>query len=312
MVEQLQTANRIDDAELELLLATMERTALPRRTRISAASGPPIDERQLDGRPLPLHVAEQLDRFRASLNPVMHLDVRDLTLHTVTDGLDLTIGGLLQPASPPDPRDLLHVYGPDRDSTGERRYYRYAWLDHSEYGSAFSTGSSAIVRSGRLSGGCGVYWGQWAYSVAGAGMLFIAEHGAARVSVRPIIPWIALTSFNHFTIDASVRCDLGIIVESWKPGDPDSFFQERDASVTVVDRSSTEGYLLDSETGGTGGPAAGVSTDFVAVPGRRYAIYVYGWLEVNGGRTGGNGPIGYSRIELDASVPYVVAEETLL
>lgn len=303
---------RAEAADLELLLASMQQTVLRRRALISAAPGPRVEDRLQDGRPMPLHVAEQLDLFRESVNPVMRLGLHDLVLHKVSDGLDLTIGGLVRPQPAPEGRDLLHVYGPDRDGTGERRYYRFAWLDHSDYASPFSTGSSAIVRSGRLSGACGVYWGQWAFTVGGAGMLFIPEHGAARVSVRPYIPWLALTSFNRFTIDAAVRCDLGIIVESWKPGDATSFFQERDHAVTVVHRSSTEGHLLDSETSGTGGPGAGVSTDFVAVPGRRYAIYVYAWLEVSGGRTGGNGPIGYSRIELDASVPFVVAEETLL
>ena len=49
-----------------------------------------------------------------------------------------------------------------------------------------------------------------------------------------------------------------------------------------------------------------------AVPGRRYGIYVYAWLETNGGAPRGGGPLGYSRIEIDASVPFVVAEETLL
>jgi hypothetical protein len=312
MVDDDQPEDRIEPGELEMLVTSIDRTALRRRQLIGAAPGRAIDERHVDGRPMPVHVAEHLDRFRASVSPIMRLDLHDVLLHTVTDGLHLTIGGLLKPEPQPEPRDLLHVYGPDRDSTGERRYYRYAWLDHSQYGSPFSTSDSAIVRSGRLSGVCGVYWGQWAYSVAGAGMLFIAEHGPARVDVRPYVPWLALTSFNHHTIDASVRCDLGILVESWKPGDAGSFFQERDQSVTVVQRSSTEGYLLDSETAGTGGPTAGISTDFVAVPGRRYAITVYAWLETNGGRTGGDGPIGYSRIELDASVPFVVAEETLL
>lgn len=143
-------------------------------------------------------------------------------------------------------------------------------------------------------------------------MLFTAEFGPSRVSVRPYIPWLALTSFNHYTIGASVRCALGILVESWKPGVDGSFFQERDHWVDVVLRSSAEGYLLDSGTSGTAGVGSGVTTDFVAVPGRRYAIYVYAWLEVDGGRVGGDGPIGYSRIELDASVPFVVVEETLL
>lgn len=298
--------------ELELLLDAIDRSSMPRRAAIRSAAGPPVDEQLHDGRPVPLHVAEQLDRFRDRVSPALRLDLHDILVHSVVEGLDLSIGGLLGPASQPEPRDLLHVYGPDRDGTGERRYYRFAWLDHSQYGNAFTTAAPAIVRSGRLSGACGVYWGQWAFSVGGAGMLFTAEFGPSRVSVRPHIPWLALTSFNHYTIGASVRCALGILVESWKPGVDGSFFQERDHWVDVVLRSSAEGYLLDSGTSGTAGVGSGVTTDFVAVPGRRYAIYVYAWLEVDGGRVGGDGPIGYSRIELDASVPFVVVEESLL
>lgn len=305
-------AERIGDAEIDDLLAALDRTRLPRRFRIRNASGPPVDA-QLHGRlPVPVHVAEQLDLFRASVNPALRLDLHDIRLHRVTDSLDLTIGGLLRPQPRPEPRDLLHVYGPDRDQSGEQRFYRFAWLDHSRYGRSFSTGSSAIVRSGRLGGACGVYWGQWAFSVGGAGMLFTAAHGPSRVFVRPHIPWLALTSFNHHAVDASVRCALGILIESWKPGTAGSFFEERNHAVDVVLRSSTEGYLIDSETSGTAGVGTGVTTDFVAVPGRRYAIYVYAWLEADGGRIAGDGPIGYSRIELDASVPFVVAEEVLL
>ncbi|WP_405218867.1 hypothetical protein [Agrococcus sp. Ld7] len=306
------STDRTDDAEIERLLASMGRTAFLRRAVIRSAAGPPVDEQLHDGRTVPLHVAEHLDRFRDRVNPALRLDLHDIRMHSVVDGLDLTIGGLLQPEPPPEPRDLLHVYGPDRDTTGERQYYRFSWLDHSQYGSAFTTSGPAIIRSGRLAGACGVYWGQWAYSLGGAGMLFTAEFGPSRVFVRPHIPWLALTSFNHATIGATVRCSLGILVQSWKPGAADSAFQERDHWVDVVLRSSAEGYLFDSGTSGTAGVSSGVTCEFVAVPGRRYAIYVYAWLEVDGGRVGGEGPIGYSRIELDASVPFVVVEEVLL
>ncbi|WP_347755423.1 hypothetical protein [Agrococcus sp. ProA11] len=203
---------RIDDDELEQLLASMDRTAMPRRAGIRSAAGPPVDEQLHDGRTVPLHVAEHLDRFRDRVNPALRLDLHAVIVHSVVDGLDLTIGGWLRPKPPPEARDLLHVYGPDREGTGERRFYRFAWLDHSQYGSPFTTAGPAIIRSGRLGGACGVYWGQWAFSVGGAGMLFVAEHGPARVSVRPHIPWLALTSFNRYTIGASVRCSLGILV----------------------------------------------------------------------------------------------------
>ncbi len=305
----------IDDGEIERLTASMDAAAFRRRAIIRAAAGPPVEERLHDGRPMPVFVAERLDRFRESLNPVLHSHgtehpLHDAMFHTVVDDLDLTIGGYLKPEAKPEARDLLHVYGPDRGSTGERRYYRWAWLDHSDHVPAFSTTASTIVRSGRLAGGCGVYGGQWAFSVGGAGMLFTPEHGASRVSVRPYMPWLALTSFNRASVAASVVCLLGILIESWRPGQ--AAVQERDHFVTVVARSSAEGYLLDSETSGTGVSATGLQTDFIAVPGRRYGIYVYAWLETNGGTGGGSGPLGYSRIEIDASVPFVVAEETLL
>lgn len=312
MVDDDPTEEHIDDREIELLTASMDESAFRRRAIIRAAAGPPVGEQERDGRPLPIFVAERLDRFRESLNPVLHTrhELHDALFHTVVDELDLTIGGYLKPEPKPEARDLLHVYGPDRNGTGERRYYRWGWLDHSEHVPAFSTTAPTIVRSGRLAGGCGVYGGQWAFSVGGAGMLFVPEHGAARVSVRPYMPWLALTSFNRYAVGASVVCLLGILIQSWRPGQ--AVVQERDHFVTVVARSSAEGYLLDNETSGTEASSTGLQTDFVAVPGRRYGIYVYAWLETNGGAAGGSGPLAYSRIELDASVPFVVAEETLL
>lgn len=302
----------LDDRAIEMLTASMDETAFRRRAIIRAAAGPPVEEQARDGRPVPIFVAERLDRFRESLNPVLHAGhaLHDAVFHTVVDELDLTIGGHLKPEAKPEARDLLHVYGPDRDGTGERRYYRWAWLDHSDHVPAFSTTAPTIIRSGRLAGSCGVYGGQWAFSVGGAGMLFVPEHGAARVAVRPYMPWLALTSFNHYAVGASVVCFLGILIESWRPGQ--AVVQERDHFMPVVARSSTEGYLLDSETSGTEASSTGLQTDFVAVPGRRYGIYVYAWLETNGGAAGAGGPLAYSRIEIDASVPFVVAEETLL
>ena len=313
MVDGDHGEERIDDHEIEMLLASKDKAAFRRRAIIRAHAGPPVVEALRDSRPLPLFVAERLDRFRESVNPVLHTkhELHDAMFHTVVDELDLTIGGYLKPASRPEARDLLHVYGPDRDGTGERRFYRFAWLDHSDFVPAFTTSAATIVRSGRLAGTCGVYGGQWAFSVGGAGMLFIAEHGAARVSVRPYMPWLALTSFNHHVVNASVLCDIGIAIDSWLPGGTD-FREERDHRVRALTRTSAEGYLLDSETSGTGIPSTGLQTSFDAVPGRRYGIYVYAWLETNGGAPSGGGPLGYSRIEIDASVPFVVAEETPL
>ncbi len=313
MVDGDRGEERIDDHEIAMLLASKDETAFRRRAIINAHAGPSVEERQHDGRPLPTFVAQRLDRFRESVSPALHAhhELHDAIFHTVVDELDMTIGGYQRPEPKPEARDLLHVYGPDRDGTGERRYYRYAWLDHSDYVPAFTTTAQAIVRSGRLAGSCGVYGGQWAFSVGGAGMLFIPEHGTASVSVRPYMPWLALTSFNHHAVNASVLCDIGIAIDSWLPGGGD-FRQEHDHPVRVLTRSSAEGYLLDSETSGTGIPSSGLQLSFVAVPGRRYGIYVYAWLETNGGAPSGGGPLGYSRIELDASVPYVAAEETPL
>lgn len=310
MIDDDRAAGRIDDREIEMLLASMARSALPRRGLIASTSGPDVEERLHDGRPMPDFVASELDHFRERVNPALHLELHDAVFHKVTAELDMTIGGYLDELAKPEPRDLLHVYGPDRDSTGEQRYYRFAWVDHSQFGTV-TTPAPVIVRSGRLAASCGVYGGQSAFSLAGAGMLFTAEHGIARVAVRPYLPWVALTSFNHFAVGASVRCRLGILVQSWAPGDSVAV-EERKPTITVLSRSSAEGYLLDAESSGTGGAMEGLTTDFVAVPGRNYAIYVFAWLEATGGATSSSGPLAYSRIEVDASVPFVVAEETLL
>ena len=104
----------IDDGEIERLTASMDATAFRRRAIIRAAAGPPVEERLHDGRPMPVFVAERLDRFRESLNPVLHSHgtehpLHDAMFHTVVDDLDLTIGGYLKPEAKPEARDLLHV-----------------------------------------------------------------------------------------------------------------------------------------------------------------------------------------------------------
>ena len=56
--------------------------------------------------------------------------------------------------------------------------------------------------------------------------------------------------------------------------------QERDHWITAYAHQTTQ-LLRDVPESGTATVSDGLATDFVAVPGRRYAIYVYAWLEAS-------------------------------
>ena len=87
--------------------------------------------------------------------------------------------------------------------------------------------------------------------------------------------------------------------------------QEQDAWITAYAHSTTD-WLRDVPSGGTATVGDGLATDFVAVPGRRYAIYVYAWLEASASPQVHKNQSRFCTIDVDASAPFVVAQGTLL
>lgn len=307
----------LDNHDIEHVIETIGRRLRERHGTPAAHSVRDPDWTAEDGRPIASVVREHVERFRDSMSGLPLRDFHGSVLQRVTDGVLVTGVEHIGFRPPPEPRDLLHVYGPDRDGTRARRSYRFAWTDGSVGGSIVYAKAPQIIGQGLLQANAYAYSGQAAFAVTGAGMLFVPEHGAARVSVRPYLPWRTTASFTHSRWDeepeatsASVSCLLGILVESWRPGDA-VVAQEQDAWITAYAHSTTD-WLRDVPSGGTATVGDGLATDFVAVPGRRYAIYVYAWLEASASPQVHKNQSRFCTIDVDASAPFVVAQETLL
>jgi hypothetical protein len=307
----------LDNRDIEHVIDAIG-SGLRQRRAAPLAHGVPDPRWSIDdGRPIDTVVRGHVEAFHDSMAGLPLRDFHGVVLQRVTDGVLVTGAEHLAVRKPPEPRDLLHVYGPDRDGTRERRYYRFAWTDATAGGGIIFAKAPQIIGQGLLQANCYAYSGQAAFAVTGAGMLFAPEHGPARVAVRPYVPWRTTASFTHSTWDdppeetqASVSCLLGILVESWRPGD-DEVQLERDHWITAFAQSTTQ-LLRGVPAGGTATVGDGLATDFVAVPGRRYAIYVYAWLEASASPPSGKNRQRFCTIDVDASVPFVVAEETLL
>lgn len=297
------------ERDREVMLGAV-RSRMRERAPAGDAEVPDPGWRTDAGTPIGDFVGERMERFREGMAPLVARDARSALLHTVTDQIAITGAGWFEHLDAPPPRDLLHVYGPDASGTGGESSYRYAWTDVTVGGGSILSTPTQIEQQGWLAGSSYAYSGQAAFAVAGAGMRFIARNGAARVAVRPYLPWQTTASFTGTEATrAAVLCQLGILVESWRPGDTTTV-QERDHFITVFAQDTTQ-YLTGVPAGGTATVSDGLVTDFVAVPGRRYGIYVYAWLETSAAPAG-RGELRFCRIDVDARVPFVVAEETLL
>ncbi|SDS03825.1 hypothetical protein [Agrococcus carbonis] len=307
----------LDNHDIEHVIETIGRRLRERRGAPAPHGGRDPDWTSDDGRPIATVVREHVEQFRDSMRGLPLRDFHGTVLQRVTDGVLVTGVEHIGFRKPPEPRDLRHVYGPDRDAKHERRYYRFAWTDGSPGGSIIFAKAPQIIGQGLLQANAYAYSGQSAFAVTGAGMLFVPEHGAAQVAVRPYLPWRTTASFTHSTWDeepeatrASVSCLLGILVESWKAGDA-AVRQEQDAWITAYAHTTTD-LLHDVPAAGTATVGDGLATSFVAVPGRRYGIYVYAWLEASASPQVHKNQYRFCTIDVDASVPFVVAEETLL
>ncbi len=211
----------------------------------------------------------------------------------------------------PTARDLLHVYGPDRDNIGDwERYYRYAWTDKGPGGIIFST-NPQIIREGKLSCNSYAYSGQSSYALAGAGILFRPLFGNARISIRPYVQWLTAASFTGTeSSQASATASLGIYVESWPAaGGPHDV--ESDHWIPVWSQNTTN-YMTNTQAGGAATVNDGLSTQIIAVTGRKYSIYIYAYLETSADPQQHKNEQRFVTLDIDAKVPYVVVEETLI
>ena len=97
------------------------------------------------------HVHNQMNMFRkeavkAGLNQFLSGVLQKFDAGTI---LTIAHHGSSEPVVPAA-RDLLHVYGPDRDDIRDwQSYYKYSWKDNGPNGIIYST-DAQIIREGKL------------------------------------------------------------------------------------------------------------------------------------------------------------------
>jgi hypothetical protein len=302
-----------DLGERDVTTAVASLESAPFRTRFIRTDRNAADPKPAHGRqPLAEQVREQMAAFRKDVDAVPVRDFHSGVFQRFNAATILTISGhrLYEPAVP-TPQDLLHVYGPDRDNTKDwTRYYRYAWKQTGPNAIIFSN-DTQIIQQGRLWCNSYAYSGQSSYAIVGAGMFFVPQFGDATVSIRPYVQWLTSASFTGNDVaSASAAAYLGIYVESWKQGGG-GHYVDRDYWIPVWSQN-TQSYMTNTTAGGAATVGDGLATDILAVTQRKYAIYVYAYLETSADPQQERNEVRFVTLDIDATVPFVVVQETLL
>jgi hypothetical protein len=265
-----------------------------------------------DGQPINEQVRKQMKLFRKDVETFGLNQFHGGVFEKSDASTMLTISHhhLFEPVVPAA-RDLLHVYGADRDNIGDwRKYYRYAWKDKGPNGIIYST-DAQIIREGKLGCNSYAYSGQSSFALVGAGILFSPQFGDAIINIRPYVQWLTSASFTgNDSAPASAIANLGIYVESWQQSGG-GHFVDRDLWIPVWSQN-TQSYLRNLTAGGAANVSDGLTTDILAVTQRKYAIFVYAYLETSAGPQQQKNEQRFVTLDIDATIPYVVVEEKLL
>jgi len=255
------------------------------------------------------HVRDRMDKFKADVGALRLHDFHGSVLHKLDSGTLLTVGNHhLGDAAAPAPRDLFHVYGPDRDDTKDwNRYYRYGWTDKGPNGIIYST-NAQIIREGKLACNSYAYSGQSSYALVGAGLFFLPQFGDAKVSIRPYVQWLTSASFTGNDVaPASAVASLGIFVESWARSGG-GYNVELDHWIPVWSQN-TQSYMTGVTAGGAATVGDGLASEVFAVTQRKYHIFVYAYLETSADPQRQRNEQRFVTLDIDATVPYIVVEE---
>ena len=211
----------------------------------------------------------------------------------------------------PTARDLFHVYGPDRDNKRDwKSYYRYAWKEKGPHAIIYST-DSQIIREGKLGCNSYAYSGQGSYAIVGAGMLFRPLFGDAMVSIRPYAQWLTSASFTGSErTTASAIANIGIYVESWQ-ATGGGHYVDRDLWMPVWSQN-TKSYMVRATADGAATVSDGLAADILCVSQRKYAIFVYVYIETSASPQQQKNELRFVTLDIDATIPYVVVEEKLI
>jgi len=263
--------------------------------------------------PINEHVRHQMDGFKVEVNNFRLRDFHGGVFQRFDSGTMLTVADL-RPYPPvvPTARDLFHVYGPDRDNSKNWYHYRYAWKDYAPQGNAIIySNDTQIIQEGKLACNAFSYSDQSSYALVGAGMFFFPRYGNANVSIRPYVQWLTTASFTgNDSAPASAVANLGIYVESW-PQAGGAHNVDHDDWIPVWSQN-TQSFMKDATAGGAATVGDGLTADIFAVTDRKYAIFVYVYLQTSAGPQEKTNELRFVTIDMEATVPFVVVEEKLV
>lgn len=178
----------------------------------------------------------------------------------------------------PTSRELLHVYGADRDGTGLPQFYQLEWALVEPPGGT-GTGARGDHRSGGISAEHYTTSGQLS-SYAGVGMWLTPRIQLGSLSVRPYVPWSGYDILQHRVFDPSLHeqrwatglAQMGIIVQSWDLAGRDPRL-ELSHWIQLWNRTELNPVGMRSYEG-TENPSSGLTASVPAVSSRQYAIWV--------------------------------------
>ena len=181
----------------------------------------------------------------------------------------------------PTARELLHVYGPDRDNTQDSTSVLPIRVDGqgAERDHLFN-GSSRSFGKGNSACNSYAYSGQSSYALVGAGLFFRPQFGDAKVSIRPYVQWLTSASFTGNDVaPATAVASLGILVESWAQSGG-GYNLDLDHWIPVWSQN-TQSYMTGVTAGGAATVGDGLASEVFAVTQRKYHIFVYAYLETS-------------------------------
>jgi hypothetical protein len=303
--------SEIAEPDVSTAAASLSSAAFRARFPPADCNAADPDWKAPDGRAIDEHVRDRMRRFQESLHPHTQADMSSGVFSAREASILLTSAYHRNTApAVPTARDLLHVYGPDRDNVKDwTRFFRYAWKDKGPNGILYSS-DEQIIREGKLACNSYAYSGQSSHALVGAGMLFQPQFGDAKVSIRPYVPWTTTASFTGTeNSPASATAYLGIYVESWA-NSGGQHYVDRDHWIPVWSQN-TQSFTSNITAGGAATVGDGLATEILAVTQRKYGIFVYAYLETSAGPQQGRNEQRFVTIDIDASVPFVVVEEAL-
>ncbi len=209
------------------------------------------------------------------------------------------------------PRELLHVFGPDRMGTGGENFYALEWTHIDPF-----AGAGSFARADRRTGlmGAGHYTiSGWLRSYAGVGVRIVPKTGVGVLSVRPYVNWSGNDLLQHRVFDPQLGEQrwavglgrVGIIVQSNLLAGGD--FRTDGILWQDAWRRAELNPQGASDHDGTAGTATGLTLEVPATAGRRYAVWVVCNAKVFADP--GFAVATRSSAAISCAVPFLVVEE---